>query len=80
MEAAYWRPPYEKRLIRDAVRHGQPLPIANPVFVDVDTGDPAAACRSQVDGRPTRAASDFQHVAVLAHPNLVGEPKPLVRG
>jgi len=49
------------------------------VFVDIDTGDVAAACRSQVDGRASRAASDFQHVAVLAHLNLVGEPKPLRR-
>src|SRR5262245_53761961 len=56
------------------------LRISNTMFVDIDARHSAVACGSEVHRRTTRAASDFQHMAMLAHVHQVCESKPLGGG
>src|SRR5262245_60267488 len=56
------------------------LRISNAMVVDIDARHSAAACGSEVHRRTTRAASDFQHMAMLAHVHQVCESKPLGGG
>jgi hypothetical protein len=70
----------ERHSACDALRHGQLLRIANAMLVDIDAGDAAATCDSEVDGWTTGAASDFQNVSLFVHLRQIGKSKPLRSG
>jgi len=70
----------KRHSICDTLPSSQMLRISNAMFIDIDAGYSAAAGGSQVHRRATRAATDIQHMTVLAHVHQVCKSKPLGGG